>query len=162
MCINRLMLWGNPSIPNSEPNQVDFEIRNLVHVVDPLANGRHPLSRVGFSEGIKRVPSILGEEGEELDEELIQVVRHLGLGARKALRVGKAVACPDRVVDVDHVGFAVPGVRVEPADGRAVFGAVLKDGADWPVDLKEPEQRRRAGPSLQPYHDRSFCCCDLL
>ena len=156
------MLRGNPSVPYSEPHQVYFEVRNLVHVVDPLADGRHPLSRIRFSEGIKRVLSVLGEEGEELGEERVQVVRRLGLGAREALWLCEAVAGPDRVVDVDHVGAPTPGVRVEAADGGAVFGAVFKDGADWPVDLKEPEQGRRAGSTLQPYYDRSFCCRDLL
>ena len=143
------MLRGDPSVPYSKPHQVDFEIRDLVHVVDALADGRHPLSRVRLPKGVKSVQSVLGEEGEKLVEEGVQVVRHVGLGAREALRLGEAVAGPDRVVHVDHVGAPAPGVWVEAAHGPAILGAVFKDGADRPVDLKEPEQRRRAGPSLQ-------------
>ena len=130
--------------------------------MDALAYGGHPLSRIGLSEGIERVSSILGEEEKELGEELVQVVRHVGLGAREALWLSKAVPGSDRVVDVDHVCAAIPGVRIEATDGSAFFSVVFIDGADRSVDLEKAKQRRRSGPSLQPHHDRSFCLSNLL
>ena len=139
ICINPLVLGCDPSIPNSKPRHVDLEIRNLVHVMDPFAYGWHPFSCVRLSEGKKWIHLVLWEEGEELDEERVEVVRDLRLGGRKALWLGETVAGPDWVVNVHHVGTPVPRVRVE-ATCCFASGAVFKDGADWPVDFKDAEE----------------------
>ena len=107
--------------------------------MDPFADGWHPFSSVRLSKGIKWIWLVFWEEGEELDEQSVKVVCDFRLGGREAFWLGKAVAGPDRVVDVHHVGAPVPRVRVETTLCFAAC-AVFKDCADWPVDFKEAKE----------------------
>ena len=66
ICIQRGVFWCHPSISYSHPHQIDLEVRDLVHLMDPPADCGHVPSPIGFPERVELVLTVVREEGEEL------------------------------------------------------------------------------------------------
>ena len=111
----------------------------LLNVVGELGT---VVSTVGFGEDAEVAVLVLGELGVEGLEECPDVRGGGNSGVHLAIAVGEA--SPDGLVDVEHVGDAVPRVGVERGGGVAV------DEVARPVLHEEPDHRRAAGATIEP------------
>ena len=131
LSISRIVVGRHPTVSDAHAREVDPHFgRTLVLFVDPPGDGGNEPAGVGLAERVEVVRLKLGEEGEPLLQELVQVVGHVLLALGHHVAVGEAyrtyllhivvvivrIVNPrtgsDRVVDVEHVVVLVPGVRV--------------------------------------------------
>merc|ERR1719210_1006161 len=136
---------------------LDLVVIFLVPLVNIAGQGGYELSRVRFSKGIEGVALVHGEQCVPLLEEFIQVVRdfHLGLGHL----VTEGETSSNRVVDVEHVVFSPPRVRVLFNTAQLVIS--VHSSNDGSVKLEGSKHRGSSRTSLEPDHHRG-CLRTLL
>merc|ERR1719331_2192022 len=105
---------------------------------------------IGLSKGIEGVALVHGEESVPLLEKLIKVVRHFHLCLRHLVAEGEASS--NRVVNVEHVVFSAPRVRVLLNPTQLVV--LVHGGDNRSMELEGPEHGRATRATLKPDHHR--------
>merc|ERR1719210_1889760 len=130
---------------------LDLVVIFLVPLMNMASQGGDEFSRVRFAKRIERVALVHGEQCVPLLEEFVQVVRHFHLGLRHLVAEGETSS--NWVVDVEHVVFSAPRVRVLLNTTKLVIS--VHSSNDGSVKLEGSKHRGSSRTSLEPDHHRS-------